>query len=1478
MRYDYNLHNFVLNQNNIVTSFCVIDCIGEGGSCIAYHVTYEEADGIKHTGILKEYCPAYLEKYGEVRNRDGSLRIVPEIAAQFSAELDKFRRVYVSINDYLVNNPEAANFHPVQLGIYEGNNTLYTLASCDYGKSYDKIKDESLKSALNLMLSVTKGVELYHNAGFLHLDIKPENIFILNGVTELIKLFDYDSLTPIEDLKARKIKAVPCPGVYYVPELNQRNFRAIDKSTDIFEIGAMLFLRLTGRSPEPQDIAYDSVYNFENAALLKNVSPKVIFELEELFRHTLQTSPVKRYQTTVQLKRQLEKLISLVDSKRPYLLNMPKWQPAAEYVGRKQEVSEIHRRLQSDGYVFVKGIGGLGKSELAKIYAKEYADYYHTVVFCKYTDSLTGLVASLPIQGINTDDYNDFDRLVSDKNQVLHDCDEHTLIIVDNFNVTYDKFLRDFLPAGNDGFKVIFTTRCTQASEYYASKTYDLPKLSLEDCERLFQYRADIPATVSDKAVLQQIIGTVDRNTLILVLLASAVKRTHMTLAEALYKLDNQELDAIRPELFHEYDYDTEDTQAYNKLLSHLYAVFSISGLSSEETEVLKDMTLIPLEGIEISALVEFCKSPVVTRKAIERLADQSWLFFSDGQLVSMHPTVSDLIANNNKIQKQHSYLNLAEALEDYCNPDYLSHISVIMSRISTAVQLERRYKTETLDKRILIKSKLGRLYANIYRPAQARKYLTESEKLAIGTEYEYFLPYIYNFLGETEKNFGTLTTAIQYYRESIRFGKKPMIRYYEIVAESMIAIGNCYLDNKQYDDAYMQLREALRFVRLHKFSDKIADIALSMIEICRELDMSSKERKYRELYEQNKKVGGYDDSEYQIFDHIEESAKAGNFDEMLQVYNEFLEQKREELGEDSPIYKDIAQGKWLNYLFSGDKESAIRAVTEDLAFVAESFGEDSMEMAARLIAIAGTFPYFNEFDYAENTAKRAIRICERLKEESSYIHFQARLALAQCYIPQNRLTEAKQAISGIDLRAFRGNEVLSDIISSAGFVFCELSMSEEIEPLCIEFLEYNNTDTVGQIAANIILSIVNEHRGELEAAENYAQNAKHIIDGIKDRNAAKQFFMHYYRAAARLASRRGDNIKAIATLREFLSFYTQEEQLYFAFHVVFNELGLYYAYSGDTESAEKSYLQAERILDHNHMPKESYIVLYNNSAHQLMTISKFQEAKKYLDKIVEVQPDVVRPKTFLDAVICGNIAWASFNLSNTDYAIEVSQASLNCYKKIGSENTREFATGTYNLALMYVNKEQYRDAVQLLKSFIDRSDKNPELCEMQIRIWADKYYVFSLLKLDCGKEAYAYAEREVTYFSGVFEEGDIRYADFLTEIGLAFISAQYEDCAQFYQMALDCLKTGGHEKTLSYAKLMNNIGVYLIDLQDDHNEALRYFIESKAVFEEIHAENNELYPVVLQNIDYANNVKMKKINEIIAGMAQTMKDELDNE
>lgn len=252
-----------------------------------------------------------------------------------------------------------------------------------------------------------------------------------------------------------------------------------------------------------------------------------------------------------------------------------------EFLEFKRKPENKHRKFIAnvDEYKELPTIVMEYSFKIAKLFAENYKNEYHTVQFCKFSDSLKSVVATMPINGIDEQNYSNAEELIKEKNKVLHLSDDKTLIIIDNFNVTYDDFLRDFLPSDNKSFKVIFTTRCTMAAEYYESKTYTLPKLSLEECKELLFAYVSINTNEYEE-IAEHLIRFVDYNTLIIVLMAIAIRKSCITLHEMLSYLEEQKIESIETEFFHEYDFSSDEVRAYNRIYAHLTTIFSILGLS----------------------------------------------------------------------------------------------------------------------------------------------------------------------------------------------------------------------------------------------------------------------------------------------------------------------------------------------------------------------------------------------------------------------------------------------------------------------------------------------------------------------------------------------------------------------------------------------------------------------------------------------------------------------------------------------------------------------------------------------------------------------------------------------------------------------------------------------------------------------------------------------------------------------------------
>ena len=1458
----------ILTSSGNQTEFVINEIVGVGGSCIAYKVSYKENGDIVHRGILKELFPAFLISQDRCMRIGSSVNIPESFARQFAEEVESFKNTYRVINEYLADNLSATNYHTVQMGLYIGNNTVYTLTSCDYGKSYDKLKDENLYSLFRLMHSVTKAVELYHNAGFLHLDIKPQNILVLDEVTDIVKLFDFGSLIPLNKFLDRSVVSIPVPGEYYVPELLNCEVRNIGIHTDVFEIGAMIFNRLFGRYPQPADMRYDAVYPFEESPLLIGASPKAKHEIEKLLRKTIQISKKSRYQTTAELKEHLKRIVDIVNSDTPYLIDLPKWQPTREFVGRTDELKDLNQRLQNDGYVFIKGIGGLGKSELAKFYIKKYSSKYHTVQFCKYNNSLKDVVASLSINGVDDNEFSSFDELVRHKNKILHTCDEHTILIIDNFNVTHDKFLREFLPACNSSFKVIFTTRCNLAADYYTDKIMNLSKLLMDECKKLYSAHSGYD---SEDDCVETIIEMVDYNTLVLVLLAETMRKANKIPSEILCLLQNQELDQEKTLVFHEYDYETEEIEEYNKINSHLSIIFNISKMTNIEKSLLKNMSLISQRGISINDFLKYSCSDNLSEKLIFDMVNRGWLEYRN-ELLIMHPIVSDLLSE--AISPDTSYYSLADNLEEQCNPDYISHISLVMDRLACALHLERRYKNEDEERRILIKSKLGRLYANIYHPKQAKEALLEAIKLANETGRTEFLPYIYSFAGEVEKDFGTISSAIDFYEKAIAEGRKPENNYCEVVLESMMDVGACLVENGDLISANLSYDEALYFAQLNSLDSYVSEIAKELISICTELELPDDKEKYTLIMQKYAQYAEQCDYVPRKIKEMEQLANDGKYVAGMLKYESFLEEKREELGEDSPIYKDVARNRWVFYAINNDSEQAKRLVVQNLAFIEDKFGSESMEMAEQLVTIAQIFPKLQEFNYSIECAERAIAICNSLKQKRTKILLEAKLALAMCYLILGKTDKAKEAYADVDFSAFSGTEILAEIVTTAGLVLCELSEYDVVEQMCIDLLKRRSVDKFSKAQTYIIYAMVKEQTGFLDCAEQLCELSKPLLESIADEAIKREWLIQYYRTVARLEFRRGNFEKAIDNINELISKFPEEHRNDFIMFQPISERGLYYSSINENELAERDYELAERILKDNNMPRESYITLYNNISVNFCNLQEYDKADEYLGKIVAINPYVLEPNSYSDALICSNIGWIALKRGDIMRAGSMFNRAAKAFQAIGATKTADYLATLHNLSLAYEKRKMYDRCHKICHIIFKLYDEQSMDSEGNFRSLVSECYIRTMLADEKYEEAIDFTICEDKRNSVRFGGSSIQRISFLMQTGAYFKEYKIEFCMKLYKIANDAISDGGLQDTVYNAMLQNYIGVCYTDFYEDYGVAIHLFNEAKNLFEKLEITNNDMYHVVISNIEYAQN---KQMNQLIKEMADSiLKEEAD--
>ena len=127
------------------------------------------------------------------------------------------------------------------------------------------------------------------------------------------------------------------------------------------------------------------------------------------------------------------------------------------FIGRKDEIKAIASHLTSQSVLFITGMAGIGKSEVAKAYAQKNRKKYTNIIYLYYTGDLRKDIANLTF----ADDSVEMNEEVRFQNhyKVMQKLHTDTLLILDNFNVLPkdEPFLKELMK--ND-MQLLITSRC----------------------------------------------------------------------------------------------------------------------------------------------------------------------------------------------------------------------------------------------------------------------------------------------------------------------------------------------------------------------------------------------------------------------------------------------------------------------------------------------------------------------------------------------------------------------------------------------------------------------------------------------------------------------------------------------------------------------------------------------------------------------------------------------------------------------------------------------------------------------------------------------------------------------------------------------------------------------------------------------------------------------------------------------------------
>lgn len=606
--------------------------IGRGASCVVYHAV--GSDNTEH--LLKEYYPKHLDL-----NRDSSGRIlVPSIKMDaYEQGLARFRNSCECQKAIRLSNEDLKNFTCNVQGYYRANGTEYIDMTCFRGQTYDHVQEKSVYNLMLRMRTLVQVVGNYHKAGLLHLDIKPENIYVRpeNETIEDVMLFDFDSVTPMSEV--RTTKALSCTQTWAAPEqLLPEKRRNICPATDLFAIGEIIFVQLFGRhstSAERRSFVTKYDYNYD-AEIFKDMNPKVFPHLDDLLCHTICGVVDRRYQSAEELIAKLDEIIKIANPEAPYLKNSP-LTVQDFFVGRENEVEEIHRKLSENRILFLNGIGGIGKSELAKHYSQEHKDDYDAIIFAPYVSDVNMLLqddTAIPLYNFIPYPEEKPEEYCARKLRKLQElCDEHTLFIVDNLDREDDPDLNKLLDLN---CKLLITTRMDFSDYGYGQQLYLDALCSRNSILEIFRKYYTKPLTEKETACVEQIIDLVAGHTMTVELLAKQMMAGRVKPDKMLSKLQDGGINESGKEKVRS---GKDGVLSSQSAYGHIQALFDLSGLNEGERYVLANLSLIPHTGISTELFHDWCE--LEDYDCLNRLVVEGWVRLDkERDAVSLHPVM----------------------------------------------------------------------------------------------------------------------------------------------------------------------------------------------------------------------------------------------------------------------------------------------------------------------------------------------------------------------------------------------------------------------------------------------------------------------------------------------------------------------------------------------------------------------------------------------------------------------------------------------------------------------------------------------------------------------------------------------------------------------------------------------------------------------------------------------------------------------
>ncbi len=370
---------------------------GMGGNAIVYRASYEDDlnKGKYHQVLIKELFP-YETRGWVFRDESGAIICQEEGKEWFQRHRQSFLHGNEVNLELLEKEPDEVLGN---LNSYEAYGTLYSVLTLHGGKTLKEILEKKerfvrLEEMAQGMIDIVSSLSVFHNHGFLHLDISPDNILVM---PKRMLLIDYNSVWTI-DGREKEERYFSIKDGYSAPEVRLRSEEEICEASDLYSVCAVFFEMVTGKRLSDEEIIGNGLKKClkKTYACFENAPPLAVQQGIRILMHGLHPVVRRRYQNTEQLKKDFEELVDRIEGVG--ITHSALWESSRTHFlqikgGIKDRSSYIDRTIKTDtqkeiptqllkeklgngAKMLLTGNGGMGKTSfLMQIWEEEIRSY-----------------------------------------------------------------------------------------------------------------------------------------------------------------------------------------------------------------------------------------------------------------------------------------------------------------------------------------------------------------------------------------------------------------------------------------------------------------------------------------------------------------------------------------------------------------------------------------------------------------------------------------------------------------------------------------------------------------------------------------------------------------------------------------------------------------------------------------------------------------------------------------------------------------------------------------------------------------------------------------------------------------------------------------------------------------------------------------------------------------------------------------------